>query len=92
MRADINPATLVVGGGIAGGSIAPGEKEPLESTDNEDLALELTHTLSLVRDVDYSGGFKLPEDLRLSWQRAIILGGMVIGIVVNVMNAENEKP
>ena len=37
--------------------------------------------LSLVRDIDYSSGFEMPENVKLTWQRFVVLGAFAIAIV-----------
>jgi len=44
---------------------------------------------SLVADVDYSTGFEPPHDIRLTWQRILILVIFVAGIVLFVYGAKN---
>jgi uncharacterized ion transporter superfamily protein YfcC len=43
---------------------------------------------SLVADVDYSTGFELPKDVRITWQRILILVAFAAGIVVFVVGAK----
>jgi uncharacterized ion transporter superfamily protein YfcC len=44
---------------------------------------------SLVADVDYSTGFDPPEDVRMTWQRILILAIFVAGVVLFVYGAGN---
>ena len=44
-------------------------------------------SLSLVADVDYSTGFEPPADVRMTWQRTLILLVFLAGIVVFVWGA-----
>ncbi len=41
-------------------------------------------SFSLVRDVDYSKGFKMPADVRLTWRRGFVLAAFVIAVVLFV--------
>jgi uncharacterized ion transporter superfamily protein YfcC len=43
---------------------------------------------SLVADVDYSSGFDMPQDVRITWRRVVILIGFVAGIIVFVYGAK----
>ncbi len=45
---------------------------------------------SLVADVDYSTGFDPPHDVRMTWQRALILVIFIAGIVRFVYGAKND--
>lgn len=45
---------------------------------------------SLVADIDYSTGFEPPQDVRLTWPRALILVIFVAGIVRFVYGAKND--
>jgi uncharacterized ion transporter superfamily protein YfcC len=43
---------------------------------------------SLVADVDYSTGFEMPKDVRITWQRILILVIFVAGLTVFVFGAK----
>ncbi|MDH3745714.1 MAG: TIGR00366 family protein [Acidobacteriota bacterium] len=45
---------------------------------------------SLVADVDYSKGFEISEDVRVTWQRVAILVIFVAGLVMFVFGAKNQ--
>lgn len=45
---------------------------------------------SLVSDVDYSTGFEMPHDVRITWQRVLILVIFAAGIVLFVYGARPE--
>jgi len=46
---------------------------------------------SLVADVDYSQGFDMPQDVRMTWQRLAILILFVSGIVMFVIGAKQHE-
>jgi uncharacterized ion transporter superfamily protein YfcC len=45
---------------------------------------------SLVADVDYSTGFEMPQDVRITWQRVLILMILVAGIIGFVIGAQQQ--
>ena len=45
---------------------------------------------SLVADVDYSTGFEMPKDVRITWQRILILVIFVAGLTTFVIGAQSR--
>jgi len=45
---------------------------------------------SLVADVDYSTGFEMPKDVRITWQRVLILVIFVAGLTTFVIGAQSR--